>query len=79
MHLNDNRDPVRTLTKLLDKLNVTSTGRDLFDLMAKVESGQSGEILLNDFLGLSELGIILRRHSDSLCAAIDTIAGIRIY
>ena len=55
MHLNDNRDPVRTLTRLLDKLNVTSTGRDLFDPMAKVESGQSGEILLNDFQGLSEL------------------------
>ena len=71
MHLNDNRDPVRTLTKLLDKLNVTSTGRDLFDLMAKLESGQSGEILLNDFQGLSELQSYFADTPDSLCAAID--------
>ena len=37
MHLNDNVDPTRTLTQLLDKLNITRSGRDLFNLSAKSE------------------------------------------
>ncbi len=70
MHLNDISNPERTLSKLLDKLNVMDKGRNIFDFVAKIQKGSADEIVLNDVKGISDLQNYFATAPDSMVEAL---------
>ena len=71
MHLNDVSNPERTLSKLLDKLNVMRKGRNIFDFVAEIQKGDADEISLNDIKGISDLQNYFATAPDSMVAALN--------
>ena len=71
MHLNDVSNPERTLSKLLDKLNVMRKGRNIFDFVAEIQKGDADEISLNDLKGISDLQNYFATAPDSMVAALN--------
>jgi hypothetical protein len=72
IHFNDNVNPERTLTQLLNKLNIAKNERNLFDLMVKLNTGQNGQLDLDDFQGFFEIQNYFASSSDSIVSAINS-------
>jgi len=70
-HFQDNTDPARTLTKLLDKVNLFPVGRDIFNFTAEfVIDLVTKKITLGDFQGIYEIQEYFANPIDGTLKAI---------
>jgi hypothetical protein len=70
-HFQDNTDPARTLTKLLDKVNLSSGGRDIFSFTAELMiDAVTRKITLGDFQGIYEIQEYFASPADGTLKAI---------
>lgn len=66
IHLCDNLNPTVSLAQLLDKLNISRSGRNIFNLILKIIKGQAGQLVLDDLKGFSDFQHYFSKAPDSM-------------